>query len=247
LKAGDRISPNLRGIVPLRLASALLLAAALVTAACSPSSRTSGQAVSDASSQAVVPPNPWELPQYAEHPLETERAAEDFGGQLVRACYAEVVRLNPQGLPARLTPEIAIENCARRKLFRVANDPVGEKACRNEGDLARLSKCLMMGALSNRIRVNVGSPTLLTEAEWRDTELAKRNLISEMIAQAFAQCTTGDSATMERCQFGIINKAVNIGKVDMDFCMTRGNYAASCLIDKGVAKFFRDMSMLLWD
>lgn len=172
---------------------------------------------------------------------------EDFVGQLVRACYAEVTRLNPTGLPQGPTLVAAIETCARKKLFRVADDPIGERACHNKGELAELGACLMMGALINRMRINVGSPTLLTESEWRDTELAQRNLLSEMLAQAYAQCTSGDSVAIETCQFGVINKSVGLAKDDMDYCMTRGNYAASCLTDKGIAKFIREASTRLWD
>ncbi|WP_374376390.1 hypothetical protein [Dongia sp.] len=192
-------------------------------------------------------PNPWTLPQYDEHFLETERAAADFGEQLARACYLEIYRLHPQGLPADSTLDTAIRSCGRAKLFQVIGDPVGEKVCRNKGEFGDLAHCLVMGALINRMRANVGSPTPLTEAEWRDPELAKTNLISELIAQGYAQCTTGDPVAIEKCQFGIINNSLDVAKDGVDYCMTRGNYAASCLVDKGAAKFLRETAMRLWD
>lgn len=105
----------------------------------------------------------------------------------------------------------------------------------------------MTGAIFNHLRDNVGSPTRLTEAEWLDRDLAQNSLIGELVAQAYVQCASVDSAAIEECQFRVLSKSVKIDQEDLDYCMARGHYAVSCFVDKGFAKFIRESSALLWD
>ncbi|MBL8711235.1 MAG: hypothetical protein JNL25_18715 [Rhodospirillaceae bacterium] len=140
----------------------------------------------------------------------------------------------------------ALQQCAREKLTAAVAEPVGEKACANLADLDEYATCLMRGAMFNRVRGNVGSPTRLSEAEWRDATAAGNNTQAEILAQVFSQCTAGDRSAIERCQMEVALGSFQLSADEVKNCLGRKSLAGTCIADKFISSYIRDISLTIW-
>jgi hypothetical protein len=182
----------------------------------------------------------------AARPVKTMAATLDLVKRLREVCIEPLLGNAFSNVPMVAGGADAARQCARDRLASAVAEPLGRMVCDREADLGKYAVCLMQGAYQNRLRAGMGSPSQLSEEEWRNSDFAISNTVSELVAKSFSQCVTGDRAAIEQCQLQVSLSSYGLSEADTAACLLRQDTAAYCIADKSVAGFIETVTLLVW-